>query len=185
MHAGSGYGSYPGPGTSYLFLCRSALQVFKQGFNAGSLGLYQPEVGNAIGKIFQDISTALTAGFVDKFLYDVAQVVAVRLHVFGSDSLYVNILVDAVSKGVLLIKNISKASGHGSAEIDAGIPQHGYVATRHVLAAMIADTFDYRVATGITYCKAFTGQSGRKQFATCYTIKAGVADYGCFMTFEN
>ena len=88
------------------------------------------------------------------------------------------LIIDAVDEASVEIENIGDAPGHAGTKIDPGVTEYSDNAAGHVFAAMVTNTLDYRIGTGVTDRKTFTGKTGSEQLATGCTIQTGIADNG-------
>jgi hypothetical protein len=68
-------------------------------------------------------------------------------------------------EAAILVKHPCDATGHTGTEVLAGTAQHQHGATGHVLAAMIAHTFDDGDGARVADGEAFAGTSGGEQTA--------------------
>src|SRR5690606_33836304 len=71
------------------------------------------------------------------------------------------------------------------AEVLAGGSEDDHEATGHVLAAVIADTFDDRDRAGIAHAEAFARASSCEQVAAGGAVEHGVADDGLVLPDER
>src|ERR1700730_15892504 len=80
------------------------------------------------------------------------------------------------ARGKLLwgIQDVRNAIGHASSEVLPGLTEHHNHTTGHILAAMIAHTFDNGNRSTVTHSKALAGSPGGKELSPCRTIQDGV-----------
>src|SRR5262252_8102156 len=69
-----------------------------------------------------------------------------------------------------------QAPRHARAEVGSGRAENEDRATRHVLAGVIANTFDDRSRTGVANGEALASAADRKQRATRSAVERNVAD---------
>src|SRR5262249_29889760 len=73
-------------------------------------------------------------------------------------------------------KDVSEATGHARAEIEAERAKDDGHAARHVLAAVLPDTFDNGQRSAIANSEAFPGASSDVKLAGSGAIENGVSD---------
>ena len=93
-------------------------------------------------------------------------------------------MVIAVYKSIVLIQHKGETGGHAGAEIEARGPKHHHDAPGHVLATVVADTFDHRMRPGIAHAETFARKPGGEQLAAGRAVQTGVTDDRRFLTLE-
>src|ERR1700733_5556092 len=88
-------------------------------------------------------------------------------------------------EAAVLVEHPCYATGHTSAEVLAGTAQHENGAPGHVLAAMIADTFDDGDSARIADGEALAGASGSQQAARCGAIERDIAEQNVMRAFTR
>ncbi len=113
-----------------------------------------------MAEVIEDILPPFAASLGHVFLDGAVQVYQMVFHTFVVDSMDVyQFLVYAVDKKSVEIEYVSDSPSHTSAKVDPGITEDGNNASGHIFTTMISNAFDYCACSGITYCKAFTGET--------------------------
>ena len=121
------------------------------------------------------LGTLAVGGFevtVDQALYQLDVVVIVERDNFN------HLVVVELFELILEVEDKGQAAAHAGAEVLARAAEDEHGAVGHVLAAVIADTFDDRCAAGIANAKPFTGLAVGEQVTTGGSIHDGVAHDG-------
>src|SRR5262249_29606849 len=77
---------------------------------------------------------------------------------------------------VVGIEHVSDAAAHAGSEVATRGAEDHNSAARHVLAAMVADAFDYGVGPAVADSETFGGPPAEEGFAASRTIKRDIAD---------
>src|SRR5579864_532458 len=83
-----------------------------------------------------------------------------------------------------LVENIGDAAAHARREISSASAQHHDESIGHVLASVIADTFDHGGGSRISHRKALARHAVEKCFAASGAIKRNVANQNIFFRCE-
>ena len=73
-----------------------------------------------------------------------------------------------------LVQNECNSTAHSSAEIAARAAEHDNGAAGHILAAVIADSFDHSDRAAVAHREALTRNAREKRLAGCRAIQHGV-----------
>ena len=78
-------------------------------------------------------------------------------------------------EGASFIEHVGDATAHSRGEIPARAAEHDDHATRHVFAAMVADTFDHGEGAAVSYREALARQAAEIGLSRRRAIEHGVA----------
>src|SRR5450631_4091891 len=143
-----------------------ATQIDEQRVDCRSLGLDHPEFADVRPEVVEKLDTPHAAGEVDVLLDQPAQMLHMRPHAFRRYPMDVDqLMVVAIDEIALHIEHIRETAGESRAEIHSRAAEHANHAARHVLAAMIARSFDHGERAGIAHRETLPGGAGRVQLA--------------------
>ena len=74
---------------------------------------------------------------------------------------------------------------HTGGKISSSLAQHDDCAARHILAAVVADTFHDDVRTGIAHAESLARNAGNKSAAACRAVERDIADDDVFGSLER
>src|SRR5215471_3612217 len=97
-----------------------------------------------------------------------------RLQIDGSE---IGALLGEISA---LIKHVSDAAAHASREIPSAGAEHDHQSVRHVLAAVVANTFHHGRSAGVAHREPFPGNPAEECFSAGCAIEHNVADENVF-----
>src|SRR5690606_37553640 len=149
-----------GPGTGRR--CRRPSsgppQCVDQSFERGGTWLDHPELADEIAEVVEDLLAPFAAGLRHMPQHLAAQVLELAIHAFGREAMDVDeFVVVAIHEIPIHVEDVGEAAGEACAEVDAGPAEHGDDAAGHVLAAMVAGTFDHRDCARVAHREAFAG----------------------------
>src|SRR6516164_6497922 len=154
----------------------SAAQVVDERIDGGGLGLHHPELRQEGAQVAGDLLGPGAGGCGNVPLEQRLEVLHVRLHGLGMYAADVDeLVVVAVDEIALEVEYVGEAAGEAGPEVDPGAPKHAYRSTRHVLAAVIAGTFDHRYRARVAHRETLAGHPGGIQLPARGTVQAGVA----------
>src|SRR5271165_4042613 len=84
----------------------------------------------------------------------------------------------------VLVEDISHSTAHAGRKIPAARTKHHNQSIRHVLAPVVADSFDHGGRPGIANSEAFSGNSIEERFAARGAVKCDVSDDDVFFGSE-
>ena len=85
-----------------------------------------------------------------------------------------HIHVAEVVECVIGVVNIGHATTHTGSKVSACLTQHYHTSASHILAAVVAGTFNHSDGTRVTHSEALTYLTIYIEFARCSTVKSGV-----------
>ena len=133
------------------------------------------ELGLRIGPVFQHPGGARTAGQVAMALEKSAH----TIHVGRLDQrLEVDAGLVAAARGEIApaIVDVGDAAAHSSREVAARATKYEDRSVGHVLAAVVADTFNYGCGAGVADRETLAGDSVEEDFAAGCAVKNHVTD---------
>ena len=141
------------------------------------------EAGKSTCEVEQDACGQLGASVVVVVLDETAQE-GNLLRILQTRQLH-HLGVDLTLEVVVQVQDVGDASGHTSSEVPAGAAEDNDTTASHVLASVVADTFDdcsgTRVADGEALCSYTAEEAGTARSA----VEAHVADDDVLLGFED
>src|ERR1700722_9014480 len=86
-------------------------------------------------------------------------------------------------EGSIFVEDLGQPTRHARAKVLTGGTQHDYQTARHVLAAMVSNTFHHRQGPGVAHGKALARAPGSKKRAAGCTIKRDISENDVQLAF--
>src|SRR5579875_1093577 len=92
--------------------------------------------------------------------------------------------IAALGEATFLVQDVSYAAAHPGGEITSGAPQYHHQAAGHILAAMVAHTFDHRERAAVANGKTLAGDTADKGLAAGGAVERHVAHHNILFGLE-
>ena len=93
--------------------------------------------------------------------------------------------IAASRKQPVVVDDVGDAAAHAGGEVAPGATQDDDAAAGHVLASVIADTFDDRVRAAVAHGEALAGDTAHERLAAGRAVERDVADDDVLFGFEG